>query len=200
MRPPRLATRHAPDSRALAFAVPLACALGLVTGCSAPGESSAIERDAGEDRTAGSGAVWVVDFQRYGPIPLGVELEEAIAASGGAIEAPDGSEACTATTVTGGPDDVSLMVVDGRVVRVDVRNPEVRTAEGAGVGDTEDRVRGLYAGAVEVQPHKYTEGHYLVVTPPDGSGSRLIFETGDGVVRTYRAGVLPEVAWVEGCG
>ncbi len=178
-------------------------ALGLVIGCGAARDAPADGEPAGSAGAAQhtpSADAWVVDFDRYGPIPLGVEFAEAVTASGGAVQELEDVEGCRTTAPTRGPEGVSLMVVEGRVVRVDVRNPGVKTREGAGIGDSEERIRQLYAGAVEVQPHKYTDGHYLVVTPSDGSERRLIFETDGAVVRTYRAGVLPEVAWVEGCG
>jgi hypothetical protein len=94
------------------------------------------------------------------------------------------------------------MVIDGRIARLDVRHPAtVRTAEGAGIGDSEARIHPLYPGRVEVQPHKYTDGHYLIVTPsaPAESTFRMIFETDGTRVTTYRTGRLPEVGWVEGC-
>ena len=179
--------------------------VGVVTGCGTAEDTPILHEDG--ERASGTGAgqqagfrdAWVVDFQNYGPIPLGVAFEEAVTASAGLVQEPENLEGCKTTGIAGGPEDVSLMVVDGRLVRVDVWNAGVRTREGAGIGDPEERIHQLYPGAVEIQPHKYTDGHYLVVTPPTDSARRLIFETDGGVVRTYRAGVLPEVAWVEGC-
>lgn len=111
------------------------------------------------------------------------------------------TEPCYYVVVDGRP-GVAFMIVDGRIARLDVRQPaSVKTAEGAGIGDTEARIHTLYPGRVEVQPHKYSKGHYLVVTPeaPRDSTYRFIFET-DGVgVTRYRTGRLPEVGWVEGC-
>lgn len=179
--------------------------LGLVVGCGAVEDTPAFGDDGesaggiGAEQEAVSREAWVVDFQDYGPIPLGVDFEEAETASAGIVQEPEDLEGCSTTAIIGGPEGVLLMVVDGRLVRVDVRNEAVRTREGAGIGDTEERIQQLYSGAVEIQPHKYTDGHYLVVTPPDEADRRLIFETDGGVVTTYRAGVLPEVAWVEGC-
>lgn len=94
-----------------------------------------------------------------------------------------------------------VMVNEGRVVRVDVDGATVRTVEGAGVGDTEARIRELYAGRVTESPHKYTGGRYLTVTPraPADSAFRLVFETDGAKVTRFRAGRLPEVEWVEGC-
>jgi len=83
---------------------------------------------------------------------------------------------------------------------VDVTEGPVATTEGARIGDSEDRIESLYPGQVKVMPHKYTAGHYLVVTPARGGDNRIVFETdGEKVVR-YRSGREPAVEYVEGCG
>jgi hypothetical protein len=89
-----------------------------------------------------------------------------------------------------------------RIGRVDVDTSAIATAEGARVGDTESRILNLYERRVAVTPHKYVEdGHYLTVTPADPADSayRIVFETKDGRVTRYRAGVLPSVRYIEGC-
>jgi hypothetical protein len=92
--------------------------------------------------------------------------------------------------------DLLVMLVDGVVARVDVIGPSVATAAGAHVGDSEARIKQLYP-ASRVEPHKYTDGHYLVVeTAPQ---RRLVFETDGTRVTRYRSGVVPAVEWVEGC-
>mgnify|MGYP000302328553 CR=1 FL=1 len=60
---------------------------------------------------------------------------------------------------------------------------------------TEAEVQQRYAGQVEVQPHKYTDGHYLVITPrnPPDSDLRLVFETDGKKVETFRGGRVPQV-------
>ncbi len=56
------------------------------------------------------------------------------------------------------------MVFGGQIARVDVTTPDVPTAEGVRVGDTEARVRAVYGEAnVATSPHKYTEGNYLTI-------------------------------------
>jgi len=58
------------------------------------------------------------------------------------------------------------------------------------------RIKQLYPAA-RVEPHKYTDGHYLVVdvTPQ----RRFVFETDGSKVTRYRSGAVPVVDWVEGC-
>ncbi len=59
----------------------------------------------------------------------------------------------------------------------------------------------LYPGQVSISPHKYVDGHYLIVTPsaPADSTYRLVFETDGKLVTRFRSGKMPEVTWVEGC-
>jgi hypothetical protein len=87
-------------------------------------------------------------------------------------------------------------------VRFDIRDTTVATETGARVGDAESRIMSLYRGRVSVQPHKYTgpTGHYLIVTQPEDSTLRTIFETDGQRVTTFRVGRMPAVGYVEGCG
>ncbi|HTU10825.1 MAG TPA: hypothetical protein VMG08_07980 [Allosphingosinicella sp.] len=96
--------------------------------------------------------------------------------------------------------DVLLMVVDDRLVRVDIRNRRYRTASGARVGMTETEVRRLYGPRLRVEPHPYTgpQGHYLVYRQP-GAAHGLIFETDGRRVLSMRAGLWEQVQWIEGC-
>jgi hypothetical protein len=97
--------------------------------------------------------------------------------------------------------DIAFMVIEGGGAGGDVRaGSTVKTEAGAGVGDSEARIRSLYPG-LEVEPHKYVEGHYLIVRPPAAvdSNYRIIFETDGKRVTSYRAGRMPEVRWIEGC-
>jgi hypothetical protein len=104
------------------------------------------------------------------------------------------------------PDDprasgVRFMVVDDTVVRIDVDSLSVATKWGDRVGDSETVVLARHAGSVHVEPHKYTgpKGHYLIVSTPDDTLHRLVFETDGERVTEYRAGLRPYVEWVEGC-
>ncbi len=138
----------------------------------------------------------------FGPVRAGMTLAEAERALGASL-APLGArmEPCHYVVVEGRP-SVAFMIIDDRIARLDVRQQgTVKTAEGAGIGDTEARIHALYPGRVEMQPHKYVDGHYLIVTPeaPTDSNFRMIFETDGKRVTSYRTGRLPEVRWIEGC-
>jgi hypothetical protein len=94
-----------------------------------------------------------------------------------------------------------VMIVRGKVARIDVDTGSVTTEDGAKIGDTEDKIRSIYDGDVQVEPHKYVQGgHYMIVMGDSASaGKAIVFETNGKVVTNFRAGRLPEVKWVEGC-
>lgn len=113
---------------------------------------------------------------------------------------PDGG-ACSYAMLDGWPAGIGVMVDAGKVVRVEIRRGNFATSTGARIGDTEERIKSLYPGQVTVSPHKYTDGHYLTVAPTAeaDSANRIIFETDGRNVVNYRAGVRPQVEYVEGC-
>jgi hypothetical protein len=95
--------------------------------------------------------------------------------------------------------DLRFMVEAGRVVRVEVRGATPQSPAGARVGMTEDSVRALYGGGLRVLPHKYNEGRYLIQVLPGDTLRRIVFETDGLTVTEWRAGLYPQVEYVEGC-
>lgn len=158
---------------------------------------------AAADSLPGYVARWSATPRGVGPVRVGMTATQANASLDGALDAPAEPEAsCDYAGLRGAPAGrIGVMLVDGVIARIDVRSRAVPTDLGARVGDAETRVRSLYGDRLEVQPHKYTDGHYLVVTPESAADSayRLIFETSRDSVTTYRVGRRPEVEWVEGC-
>jgi hypothetical protein len=143
---------------------------------------------------------WAVTLHGAGPIRFGMTVAQASGALGTTIGAsPQG---CDYASMPGAPAGMRFMVVDGRIVRADVDSAGLPSDRGAAVGMTAAEVQRLYGDSLAIVPHKYdTAGRYLVFAPPTGDTAyRVLFETsGDRVVR-YRAGRVPEVEWVEGCG
>jgi hypothetical protein len=142
-----------------------------------------------------------------GPLRVGMTAAQAKASLGHFKltpfdpSAPVDSMACGYARSMRFPAGVKVMMDSARVARVEVDSGTVATAEGARIGDTEARIQQLYAGRVEVQPHKYTDGHYLVVRPAEASDTThlLVFETDGRAVLRYRGGRRPHVEYVEGC-
>jgi hypothetical protein len=140
----------------------------------------------------------------YGPLRIGMTVDQASRALGVALEPAAPSEnddgGCYFVYPTGGAGRVGFMITGGTVARVDVLEPGILTAAGVGVGSTEAEVGAAYGAGLEISAHKYTwmeGGHYLIVEPRPGS--KLVFETDGSTVITYRAGRVPEVEYVEGC-
>ena len=152
----------------------------------------------GSTKTLSDTYEWTVSDAGVGPIAIGMrsdDLQGIVDTLGRLGECVYGSPI---ESVASGfsRKDLLIMLVDGFVARIDVIGPSVATAAGARVGDSEARIRQLYP-ALRVEPHKYTDGHYLVVdvTPQ----RRFVFETDGEKVTRYRSGAVPEVYCVEGC-
>lgn len=152
--------------------------------------------------TAQSPASWKFSLAGIGPLRAGMSLEEVQnLVSGLSAETSVASEECTYARSSSLPAGAVLMFVNGALARVDVLSGRLRTDAGGGIGDSEDQIKLLYGNSVATSPHKYTDGHYLTVSPATVTDSafRLVFETDGSKVIRYRAGRLPEVEWVEGC-
>jgi hypothetical protein len=137
-----------------------------------------------------------------GPIRVGMTIGEAEASARTRLLSLGGKlENCWYVKPQGGPRDISFMVIDGKIARVDINgNSPITTISGAKIGDSEDRIKSLYA--VRITPHEYVRGgHYLTFVPNDTFDQqyRMVFETDGKRVKQIRAGRLPEVEYVEGC-
>ena len=138
-----------------------------------------------------------------GQIQIGMTLDDAVN-MGLLNERPDIKPACDFVfpAVGAGIPLVNVMVVKGKIVRIDVDTGTVTTENGARIGDTEDRIKEIYGDELKITPNKYiTGGHYLTILGDSTSaGKAIVFETDGRQVTGFRAGLLPEVEWVEGCG
>jgi hypothetical protein len=179
----------------LLAAATLAVACGRASERAAAGDSA--------HAAPGNPAVMTVTERGIGPLRVGMTVPEASASLGGALAAPAGTDTagCHYVQWRGGPPGVRFLVEGGRIARVDVDSTGIRTAAGAGIGDTEEQVQRLYPGRVSVTPQKYANGHYLTVTPGAADTSyAIVFETSEGKVTRFRSGRRPQVQYVEGCG
>lgn len=146
-----------------------------------------------------------VTTNAIGPVKVGMTIKQANRASGVSfIQKPSGGEesGCLYYEPKTNPQDIAFMVTNKRIARIDIYNPQIMTASGAKIGDSEADIMSLYPEQIEVSDHEYQEnGHYLTFVPEDKADSnyRLVFETDGQKVINYRAGKLPEVEYVEGC-
>jgi hypothetical protein len=142
-----------------------------------------------------------VEIDGVGSVKIGMTLAE-VEKMGGKLFFDHPEEPvnlCTFARFKSEP-DLGFMLMRRVIVRVDVFEGTIKTAEGAGIGMSEDEVKRLYANAkVEVSKHAYVDGHYFEVTMPGFANLRYIFETDGKKVTAFRAGRLPEVGYIEGC-
>jgi hypothetical protein len=190
-----------PSKRSICLCVLLLAALASACGKE---DDKAVKGRNGPD---GAGRDSVSDLalteEGLGQLQIGMTLTEAVN-MGLLNERPDLKPACDfvyPAVGTGIPIDVGVMIVKGKVARIDIDTGSVTTEEGVKIGDTEDRVKSIYGDELRVQPHKYIEGgHYMIVKGDSASaGKEIVFETDGKRVTMFRAGRLPEVEWVEGC-
>ena len=195
------------ESRALPVAIVLAFALATSScaadrGRGATSDSAVVRAKADTANRASRAATqpWLARPDGVGPLRVGMTANEALAAAGAGGKDTNPDTACHFLDVAKMPKRLYVMVESGVVTRIDVRDTSVATAEGAHLLSPQDSVLALYAGRVQVQPHKYTRGwSYLVVTPPGDSLHRLVFEADGSRVTSFRVGRVPSVEYVEGC-
>ena len=140
-----------------------------------------------------------------GPLRIGMTLEEATDALGVPV-IPIGSNIsgeCSYYQPETSAQAIGLMVVDNRVIRVDVwPGSSLPTVSGVTIGASEAELKELYPDQLEAVPNPYTQGKFLTLVPndPELSLYRLVFETnGQGDVVQYRTGQFPAVTWPDGC-
>ncbi len=138
-----------------------------------------------------------------GPIQVGMTLADAVN-MGVLNENPTMKKECDfvfPAVGAGVPDNIGVMIVRGKVARIDVDTGSLTTEDGAKIGDTEEKLKSIYNGDLQIEPHKYVPGgHYMIVMGDSASaGKAIVFETNGKNVTNFRAGRLPEVKWVEGC-
>ncbi|MBA3656799.1 MAG: hypothetical protein H0W69_05535 [Gemmatimonadaceae bacterium] len=195
--------------------ISLACALAAAIACSSekpPADPAFGKPDSiatpltvapAETATTMPKEDWNVSETGIGPVRAGMTLKQvnevlpALKPSEGAGDLATAE--CTYARSSSLPSGVVLMFEKGSVARIEVRSGSARTAEGAGIGDKEARLKSLYGARLKTSPHKYTDGHYLTLPSTTDSSSKIVFET-DGIrVLRFRSGKTPAVDYVEGC-
>jgi hypothetical protein len=190
-------------SRLLLFVASVAIA-ALAYACN-KGEEQAVKGRTGPNRASHDTlSDLTLNEDGLGQILVGMTLDDAVS-MGLLNENPNMNANCDfvfPAVGAGIPEGVSVMVVKGKVARIDVDTGAVTTDDGGKIGDSEDRIKSIYGDELRIEPHKYVEGgHYMTVMGDSASaGKAIVFETDGKRVTMFRAGRLPEVKWVEGCG
>lgn len=168
------------------------------TGAAAPPPADSVSATP----AASAAGEWIVTPSGIGRIRVGMTVDELQRAAGDFPTPPAGAE-CTYVRPAGAPRGVSVMLANGRVVRIDVDSAGVRSDAGVAVGDSGVTVNQAYAGRITVTPHKYVAGgRYLTVraASPADSTLRIVFESEAGRITRFRSGRIPEVELLERCG
>lgn len=145
----------------------------------------------------------LVHIRGVGDVAVGMTVSEASMAAGfplvpaGAIADPS----CYRVAPQGGIAGVSFVVAEGTIATVEIDGAPITTSSGAGVGDTEDEIKGLFPDRLQSEPRPEGGGNLLVFVPrsADDAGYRVVFVTDGEVVLRYRAGRLPEVGESDPC-
>lgn len=154
--------------------------------------------------TAPSEADYRLELRGFGPVRVGMTVDEASAALGRrltpVISPPD--EDCAMYAPASGFDGIAFLVARGVVARTDVTAGPTRTPEGLALGQTEAEAQRRYGDRLATGDHDYlVGGRYLTLIPeaPGDEGYRLVAETDGRRVTALRAGRLPEVEYSDGC-
>jgi len=143
----------------------------------------------------------IVRLDGIGPIRLGMNLSELNKTLHTSFKKPTDpdEQACTYVEVPH-QSGIGIMILDGRVARVDVDNPSTRTAAGIHNGDSEARAVQVYGKKLEIEPNHYDpeNGRYLTLRSPDRKYG-IRFESDDGKITRYYAGTANAIALIEGC-
>lgn len=159
---------------------------------------------------------WQVTLRGVGPLPIGTTVQEARQLIGDPSaflvqslrqdrpmpHAADDA-ACAYLFTAQLPEQIGLMFQKGRLARVDVWRPGIRTSSGIQVGDMEAQVRNLHGSAVKATPRRSSPAgaHDMTLTPAARADRdyRMLFETDGAVVTGFRAGLRTAVERMEGC-
>ncbi|HUQ99311.1 MAG TPA: hypothetical protein VM166_07655 [Gemmatimonadaceae bacterium] len=191
------------SSRSIIPTLGVLTVFALAAACKNGDESAVKGRNGPNGAAKDSVSELALTEDGLGQVQVGMTLDEAVSL-GLLSENPTMNAKCDyvfPAVGAGIPEGVSVMVVRGKIARIDVDTGSVTTEEGARIGDTEDRIKSIYGDDLQIQPHKYiTGGHYMIVPGDSASaGKAIVFETDGQHVTMFRSGRQPEVQWVEGC-
>ncbi|MEO8019250.1 MAG: hypothetical protein ABI769_15665 [Pseudomonadota bacterium] len=149
-----------------------------------------------------SGASWCLGMGGLGPIRAGMTVEQVLTlADFPGLERKTPTGECWYLRYHGGPADFDLMIIGGKVVRVELNGAsKLGTLSGARIGTTEAQLKALYGSRLDIQPHKYDPAGHTITLKSSSGEYGLRFETSSGRVTAIQAGPWEHLNYVEGCG
>jgi hypothetical protein len=145
---------------------------------------------------------WCLGFGGLGPIRAGLTADQVLSlADWPGIARTTHSDPCWVMPYDGGKSDFSLLIIDGKVARLEIRGASTLTTfSGARVGMSEAELKALYGTLLDSQPHKYDETGRVFTLRSSSGEFGLRFETSAGKVTIMHAGPWEHLHYVEGCG
>ena len=134
-------------------------------------------------------------------IMFGMTVHDAQVAAGSRFTPVTPIGHCYLVTPDDGQAGLTFWVVAGTVERVDVDTRTITTRSGAGIGNTEDRIREMFGERIHTTPLPDGSGNLLAYVPMDVADAtyRVMFLTnGVQVIRLW-AGRLPWAEELGGC-
>lgn len=145
-----------------------------------------------------SSATKLLDLRGLGDLRIGQPIPA------GSKWTERGAQISDTCRLVGNPDfpGTYVIVEDGNVRRISAgEGSKIRLAENIGVGSTEKEVRSWFGG-FRNEPHAYQAAPAKYLTAPNASRNdpALRFEiNGEGFVDIVHVGLMPQLAYVEGC-
>ena len=134
-------------------------------------------------------------------VMFGMTVHDAQVAAGSRFTPVTPIGNCYLVTPDDGQAGLTFWVVAGTVERVDVDTRTITTRSGAGIGNTEDRIREMFGERIHTTPLPDGSGNLLAYVPKDVADAtyRVMFLTnGVQVIRLW-AGRLPWAEELGGC-
>ena len=129
-----------------------------------PAETETAAAETADPVESSSPDTWRLGYEGFGPIKLGMTLDEAAQAAGrGVTEYPD----CGGGAGLEGFDELGLTHNEGRIVNIFTWGPSIRTISGAYVGTTRPELLSIYPGARAVTGQH--SAPVLRITNPSGA-------------------------------
>ncbi|PZR60888.1 MAG: hypothetical protein DLM53_11085 [Candidatus Eremiobacter antarcticus] len=100
------------------------------------------------------------------------------------------------------PAGLAFMVENGSIRRAEVTGKTIASVDGFRVGDSGATLLRFYGQRARLSPNKYDPKVEMAVIEPKSSADakyRMTYSLKNGAVQTIVAGLLPQVAYVEGC-
>lgn len=137
-----------------------------------------------------------------GPVRIGMTVAQAEKAIGAPITydpSAGGGRDCRYAWPSAGMKQVRFIIARGIILRIDIDDFAITTDKGARIGDSEARIKTLYAGDVVENPDPYIPGGHDFIVPSADNKTAILFETDGEVVLGYRMGDRKAVGWSSGC-